>query len=75
MLNEELEELKIKNETLGLIDSNSSCTKCLLYENVSTSFSCSSCKNFEMEIDDLKNILAKFTFGRNNLDILLGKQR
>ena len=37
--------------------------------------SCSSCKNFENEIDGLKSVLAKFTLGRNNLDILLGKQR
>ena len=74
-LNKELDELNIENETLGLIDANSTCSKCQLYENATTSFSCSSCKNFEKEIIDLKNILAKFTFGRNNLDILLGKQR
>ena len=75
MLNKELEELKIENETLGLIDANSSCTKCESHENASISSSCSSCKNFEKEIDDLKSVLAKFTIGRNNLEILLGKQR
>ena len=29
ILNKELEELKIEKETLGLIDANSTCSKCL----------------------------------------------
>ena len=75
ILNKELEELKIENKTLGLLDANSFYTKCLSHENASTSSCCSSCKSFENENDDLKKVLAKFTLGRNNPDILLGKQR
>ena len=71
--NTELEELKLENETLGLTNANSSCTKCLMYENDIKSYSCLSCNKFEKEINDLKNTLAKFTFGKNNLDIILGK--
>jgi len=64
-LNKELKEFKLENETLGLIDANSSCTKCLMYENAIKSYSCSSCNKFEKEINGLKNTLAKFTFGKN----------
>ena len=74
-LNKELEELKLENETLGLIDANLSCTKCLMYWNAIKSYSCSSRNKFEKEINDLKNTLSKFTFGKNNWDIILGKQR
>ena len=44
-----------------------------MYENAIKS--CSSCNKFEKEINDLKKNLAQFTFGKNNLDIILGKQR
>ena len=74
-MNKELEELKIEKETHRLIDANSTCSKCQFYKNATTSSPCSSCENFEREINDSKNVLAKFTFGRNNLDILLGKKR
>ena len=33
------------------------------------------CNKFKEEIKDLKNSLAKFTVGKNNLDIIPGKQR
>jgi len=46
-----------------------------MYENAIKSYSCSSCNKFEKEINDLKNTLAKFTFGKDNLDIILGKQK
>ena len=75
ILNKEVEDLKIENETLGLIDANSSCPTCMTHEHASTLSSCQSCKVFKKEIEDLNNILAKFTFGRDNLNILLGKQR
>jgi hypothetical protein len=38
------------------------------------SLTCSSCDGYQKEIKDLKNTLAKFTIGRDNLNILLGKQ-
>ena len=44
-----------------------------MYENAIKS--CSSSNKFEKEINDLKKNLAQFTFGKNNLDIILGKQR
>ena len=37
--------------------------------------SCSCCGKYEKEIKDLKNSLAKFSFSKNNLDVILGKQR
>ena len=33
------------------------------------------CSKYEKEIKDLKNSLAKFSIGKNNLDVILGKQR
>ena len=33
------------------------------------------CNKFKEEIAGLKNALAKFTLGKNNLDIILGRQR
>ena len=38
-------------------------------------YSCSCCGKYEKEIKDLKNSLAKFSIGKNNLDVILGKQR
>ena len=46
-----------------------------MYENAIKSYSCSSCNKFEKELNDLKKNLVKFTFGKNNLDIILWKQR
>nr|KYP66813.1 hypothetical protein KK1_013124 [Cajanus cajan] len=36
---------------------------------------CLTCNKFKEEISNLRNTLAKFTNGRNNLDIILGKQK
>ena len=33
------------------------------------------CNKFKEEIAGLKNALAKFTLGKNNLDIILGRKR
>ena len=37
--------------------------------------SCSCCEKYEKEIKELKNSLAKFSYSRNNLDVILSKQR
>ena len=37
--------------------------------------SCNCCSKYEKEIKDLKNSLAKFSISKNNLDVILGKQR
>ena len=37
--------------------------------------SCSCCEKYEKEIKELKNSLAKFSYSKNNLDVILGKQR
>lgn len=55
-LSKEIEELKIKSKSLSSIDVSSSCP---------------SSKYFEKQIEGLKNTLAKFTFGRDNLALFL----
>ena len=70
-----LENLKSEVKRLKLIDKNKPSTKCLIQENNEASHSCECCNKFKEEIVDLKNALAKFTLGKNNLDIILGRQR
>ena len=43
-------------------------------ESNETSHSCKCCNKLKEEIIDLKNALAKFTLGKNNLDIIRGKK-
>ncbi|KAL5179733.1 hypothetical protein HKD37_01G000988 [Glycine soja] len=75
-LNVELENLKSEVKILKSVDKkNQSSTKCLVQENNKASHSCECCDKFKEEIEDLKNALTKFTLGKNNLDIILGKQR
>jgi len=75
-LNIELEDLKTEVKTLKLVDKTQSSTKCLIQETNKAFHSCECCdKFFKEEIVDLKIALAKFTLGKNNLDIILGKQR
>jgi len=74
-LNVELENLKYEIKTLKSIDKNQSSTKCLIQENNKASHSCECCNKFKEEIVDLKNDLAQFTLGKNDLDIILGRQR
>jgi len=73
-LNVELENLKSEVKTIKSVDKNQSSTKCLIQENNKASHSCECCNKFKEEIIDLKNALAKFTPGKHNLDIILGKQ-
>ena len=47
----------------------------MIQDSNEASNSCKCCNKFKEEIKDLKNSLAKFTVGINNLDIILGKQR
>ena len=44
-------------------------------ENNKASHSCERCDKFKEEIEVLKIALAKFTLGKNNLNIILDKQR
>ncbi|KAL5161433.1 hypothetical protein HKD37_07G018714 [Glycine soja] len=74
-LNVELENLKSEVTILKSVDKNLSSTKCLIQENNKASHSCECCDKFKEEILDLKIDLAKFTLGKNNLHIILGKQR
>jgi len=74
-LNVELENHKFEVKVLKSVDKNQSSTKCLIQENNKASHSCECCDKFKEEIVDLKIALAKFTLGKNNLDIILGKQR
>ena len=47
----------------------------MILDSNEASNSCKWCNKFKEEIKDLKNSLAKFTIGKNNLYIILGKQR
>jgi len=46
-----------------------------MHDNIDVSYSCNCCKKYIEEIKDLKTSLAIFSIGKNNLDIILGKQR
>jgi len=74
-LNVELENLKFEVKTLRSVNKHQSSKKCLIQENTKASYSFESCDKFKEEIVDLKISLAKFTLGKNNLDIILRKQR
>ena len=66
----------MKNQKiLKPIDTNQYSTIKVIQDNKEASNSCKCCNKFIEEINDLKNSLAKFTIGKNNLDILLEKQR
>jgi len=73
-LNVELENLKSEVKTLKSVDKDQSSTKCLVQESIKASHSCECCDKFKEEIVDLKIVLANVTLGKNNLDIILGKQ-
>jgi len=74
-LNEELENLRTEVKTLKPIDTKQFSTIKLIQDSNEASNSCKCSNKFKEEIKDLKNSLAKFTIGKNNLDIILGKQR
>ena len=74
-LNLELENPKSEVKILKSVDKNQFSTKCLIQENNKASHSCECCDKLKQQIEDLKIALAKFTLGKNNLDIIFGKQR
>ena len=74
-LNVELKNLKYEVKILKSVDKNQSSTKCLIQENNKASHSCECCDKFKEEIVDLKIDLATFTLGKNNLGIIIDKQR
>jgi len=71
-LNEELENLRTEVKTLKPIGTNQSSTIKVINDSKKA---CNCCSKFIEEIKDLKNSLSKFIVGKNNLDIILGKQR
>nr|KYP62970.1 hypothetical protein KK1_017531 [Cajanus cajan] len=72
-LNDELDNLKTKIKIINSKDENQE-TKNKLETN-KINHPCSTCNRFKEEIRNLRSTLAKFTSGRNNLDIILGKQK
>jgi hypothetical protein len=70
ILNKEIEILKEKQVFVSEV---SSCTYC---ENKKENIlKCDDCNILKIEIEDLQNTLAKFTMGRENLNIILGNQK
>ena len=66
------EYLKTEVKTLKQIDTN----QYFIIKDINkVSHSCNCCDKFKVEIKDLKDSLAKFTLGKNNLDIIPGKPR
>ena len=71
---ESIKLAKLKNEVSISKSSDKDYVSTIPDEKV-ISNSCNYCSKYEKEIKDLKNSLAKFSIGRNNLDVILGKQR
>nr|KYP36928.1 Copia protein [Cajanus cajan] len=72
-LNNELDNLKTKIKIINSKNEKQE-IKTKLDTN-KTNHPCSTCNKFKEEISNLRNTLAQFTGGRNNLDIILEKQR
>lgn len=66
-------EIEILKEKPVFVSEVSSCTSC---ENKKeNTFKCDDCNILKIKIEDLQNTLAKFTKGRENLNIILGNQK
>nr|KYP36107.1 hypothetical protein KK1_042802 [Cajanus cajan] len=72
-LNNELDNLKTEIKIINSKNENQEIKNKL--DTDKTNHPCSTCNKFKEEISNLRNTLANFTGGRNNLDIILGKQR
>ena len=74
-------EISKLNKELDLLRNEVSISKTNEKVNISTindkkiKDSCSCCDKYVKEIKELKNSLAKFSYSRNNLDVILSKQR
>jgi len=73
-------EISKLNKELDLLKTEVSISKSSNKVNDSTMTNekenlCKCCSKYVEEIKDLKNSLAKFSIGKNNLDVILGKQR
>lgn len=74
-------EISKLNKELDLLRNEVSISKTNEKVNISTindkkiTDSCSCCDKYVKEIKELKNSLAKFSYSRNNLDVILSKQR
>ena len=68
ILNKEIESLKEKQSFLSEVSTPSTCEN----KNI---IKCDECNVLKDKIEDLNNILAKFTMGRDKLDIILKNQK
>ena len=74
-------EISKLNKELDLLRNEVSISKTNEKVNISTindkkiTDSCSCCDKYVKEIKELKNSLAKFSYSKNNLDVILSKQR
>ncbi|KHN15535.1 hypothetical protein glysoja_049826, partial [Glycine soja] len=71
-LNKELDHLKTE---VSNSKSNDKIHVSTILDEKVISDSCKCCSKYVKEIKDLKNSLAKFSIGKNNLDVILGNQR
>uniref|UniRef100_A0A151UHU2 CCHC-type domain-containing protein n=1 Tax=Cajanus cajan TaxID=3821 RepID=A0A151UHU2_CAJCA len=72
-LNNELDDLKTEIRIINSKEENQEIKNKL--ETNKINHPCSTCNRFKEEISNLRSTFAKFTSGRNNLDIILGKQK
>ncbi|KAF1864739.1 hypothetical protein Lal_00039905 [Lupinus albus] len=71
-MQKEMDELKLENETFDLIYSSASC---MCSTKVIETPVCETCSELEMENDELKNKITKFTYSSQNLNRLLASSK
>jgi len=69
-LNKELKNLKTE---VTISKSNDTIQFSTMPDSKVVSNSCNCCNKYIEEIKDLKNSLARFSIGKSNLDVILGK--
>jgi hypothetical protein len=69
VLNKEIDILKEKQVFVSKVSTYTPC------ENKKENIECNECNILKDKVEDLNNVLAKFTMGRDKLDIILGNQK
>ncbi|XP_045810784.1 uncharacterized protein LOC123905202 [Trifolium pratense] len=69
VLTKEIEDLKEKQVSLSEVSTYTPC------ENKKENIECNECIILKDKVEDLNNVLAKFTMGRDKLNIILGNQK
>ncbi|CAJ2652972.1 unnamed protein product [Trifolium pratense] len=69
VLNKEIDILKEKQVFVSNVSTYTPC------ENNKENIECNECNILKDKVEDLNNVLAKFTMGRDKLDIILGNQK